>query len=410
MNLIVKQSDKLNGSITVPPSKSHTHRAIILSSIANGTSVINNPLMAKDCIATIDACKSIGASIHNEASDIVIKGINGFVRPSLKTIDVGNSGTTLRFMSAIVALGIKTVVLTGDTSIQQRPIEPLITCLNDLGAKAMTVHNNGKPPVSITGMIKGGETTIDGISSQFLSGLLIACCLSYKDTIIHVNNLKSKPYVDMTLQYLKKSGIKIENHEYKKFHIFGGQQILPQTYVIPGDFSSAAYLFAAAYITSSHIQIEGLDFNDTQGDKKILSIIESLKHNESREIDLADTPDLLPIVAVLACYGNGLTTIVNTSHARLKESDRIAAIASELLKMNAAIKETNDGLVIESSQLIGTKVNGHKDHRIVMALAIAGLRAKGVTEITDAETISISYPSFIESMQQLQANMKLVET
>ena len=410
MNLIVEKTNKLTGEITVPPSKSHTHRAIILSSLAHGTSFIKNPLFAKDCNATITACRSIGARITKEKSGLLIEGNSGCIIPSLKTIDVGNSGTTLRLMSAIVAHSSKVVILTGDKSIQQRPIEPLISCLNDLGAKAFTVNNNGKPPVSIRGVINGGETTLDGISSQFLSGLLISCCLASKDSVIHVDNLKSKPYVDMTLHYLKQSGIEIINHEYKKFQIPGGQKLLPQLYTIPGDFSSASFLFAAAYITSSNIQIKGLDYDDIQGDKKILSIMESMKNDENREIDLSNTPDLLPIIAVLACFADGITTLINASHARLKESDRIAAMASELQKMNASIKETADGLIIHPSRLKGTKVSGHKDHRIAMALSIAGLQAEGITEITDADTIAISYPLFIESMQQLQANMKLVKT
>lgn len=410
MKLIINPTERLQGKAIVPPSKSHTHRAIILASLASGTSVIYNPLLGEDCQSTIKACQAIGAEIIVHDGYVVIQGVNGQLKTPQNTIDVGNSGTTLRLMSAIVAHCGGKVILTGDESIQKRPIEPLLHALNDLGASASSLNETGRPPVAIQGILKGGTTKIKGMSSQFISGLLISCCLAGSDSTIQVLDLKSKPYLEMTLNHLAQCGVTITNEDFTIFKIPKNQVIQPRTYTVPSDFSSAAFLLSAANITHSNIEVEGLDLDDVQGDKAIIDIIGEMNKGERREIDLGDTPDLLPVTAVLACYAKGITIIKNVEHARLKESDRIKAMATELDKMGADIDEKPDGLIIKQSTLAGTKVNGYTDHRIVMALAVAGLGAKGITEIDNAECISISYPGFVETMKHLNANICVEET
>lgn len=410
MKIIVRHTDKLHGKANVPPSKSHTHRAIILASLASGISIIRNPLKSADCLSTMKACQAIGAQIKTEKTSLLITGVKGKPKTPDEVIDVGNSGTTLRFMSAIVAHCNGKVILTGDESIQQRPIEPLLRSLNDLGAKAIAIRENGRPPIAIQGILKGGKTTMNGISSQFLSGILISCPIAASDSEIHVVKLKSKPYIDMTLQHLKDSGVTIYHDKYSLYHIPKRQIIRPRQYIVPADYSSAAFLLAAANITKSNIDVVGLDKHDVQGDKIIRHVVKEMEAGEHREIDLGNAPDLLPITAVLGCYAKGTTIIKNVEHARFKESDRIKAMATELQKMGANIQEKPDGLIIQHSSLKGTMVDGYKDHRIVMSLAIAGLRANGTTEINNAEVTAVSYPGFVETMQNLKANMYLEES
>jgi 3-phosphoshikimate 1-carboxyvinyltransferase len=357
----------------------------------------------------VEACKAFGATIEKVDAGLKIKGVDGKPRPPKTIIDVGNSGTTIRFMTCIAALCKGKVTLTGDDSIKERPIEPLLASLNDLGAEAISLKTTGTPPVAVTGRLKGGRTTLRGISSQFLSGLLIACPLADLDTELVVVDLKSKPYVEMTLDHLKRVGVKIHHDGLKRFQIPGRQMIQPMDYTVPGDYSSAAFLIAAGFITKSKIDISGLDPDDKQGDKMILRIIEEMKTGGERVISLKDTPDLLPIVAVLGCFADGTTVVKNVEHARLKESDRIASICSELEKMGADVEELEDGVKVKKSKLKGAKLNGHRDHRIVMALAVAGLGASGTTIIDDAELIMVSYPGFVEAMQRLHAKIYLEE-
>jgi 3-phosphoshikimate 1-carboxyvinyltransferase len=403
LRLIVRRTNSLKGSIEVPPSKSHTHRAILLASLASGTSLISNPLLCEDCIATIEACRSIGAKIK-EGKTLEIEGVGGNPNPP-EIIDVKNSGTTIRFMTAVSSLSSNPVILTGDESIQRRPMAPLLNSLKELGAEAYSLKNNGCPPIRVKGRLKGGRAILKGVSSQFLSSLLIACPLADSDTELKVTDLKSRPYVEMTLSHLKRTGIKVQNTK-DTFKIPGKQRIKATNYKVPGDYSSAAFFLGAAFITHSSIHLKGLDPKDVQGDKAIFTIIEEMKKGSYREIDLSNTPDLLPIVSVLACYAKGRTIIKNVEHARLKESDRITCMCSELRKMGASIKERKDGLVIEKSELKGEELDGHKDHRVVMALAVAGLGAEGTTVIKDSETISVSFPDFVRKMQMLNANLE----
>jgi len=405
MKIIVAPAERLEGSVDVPPSKSHTHRAIMLAALAEGMSIVRNPLMGEDCMATIEACRMIGANIE-VGEDITVTGVGG--RPSTpdSSIDVGNSGTTIRLMSAITSLCDGEVRLTGDASIRKRPIGPLLEALNDLGARATSENDNGCPPVRIGGPIRGGQTTIEGISSQFVTGLLIACPLADGDTELKVEDLKSRPYARMTLDHLGRTGIDIEHKDLATFRIKGNQKVKAGNFTVPGDYSSASFLLAAEYITGSGITVEGLDPGDAQGDKAIVDIIGRMKQGDEREIDLADTPDLLPISAVLACYAEGCTVLCNVEHARIKESDRISSIAKELKKMGARIEERPDGLIIERSRLKGAALEGHSDHRIVMSLAVAALGAEGVSVIGDAETVAVSYPGFEEALRSLGADVR----
>ena len=409
MKLVVERTEKLAGAVTAPPSKSHTHRALIIASLADGISTIRNPLRSGDCLATIEACKKLGAGF--EAGEaLVITGVGGRPRTPGTGIDVKSSGTTIRFLAAVSALCGGTTTLTGDASVRARPFGPLLRSLCDLGAlRAESLPGNGCPPLAISGRLKGGRTVMDGTSSQFVSALLLACPLAGADSEIVVRDLRSRPYVRMTLEHLERTGAFVRHEGLERFFIGGNQAYKPLRYTVPGDHSSAAFLRTAAHITDSEIEIFGLDEHDSQGDRALIGVMKEMASGQRRELDLRDIPDLLPVAAVLGCHAEGITVLRNAPHARHKESDRISALCAELKKMGAGIEERPDGLVVTGSALKGAELEGHGDHRIVMALAVAALNASGTSVINGAGTLSKSYPGFVEDLVRLGAHMRVVE-
>ncbi len=419
MNLKTTKS-KLSGDILIPASKSHTIRAVAIAGMADGKSILRKSLISADAFSCINGVKEFGALI-DQNNELIITGINGLINPVCKKVDVGNSGTTLRILTAMAALANHSITFDGDDSIRKRPMNPLLSALKDLGADISST--DGKCPFTIKGPLKGGKTTIDGISSQFLTALLLACPLAKDDTEISVENLHEKPYVEITLDWLKSQSIQFENRGLDWFKIKGLQKYKAYERDIPADFSSATFPLCAAAITGSEVLIKGLDFSDHQGDKEIFLFLEKMGAKitytdkgvivkgdklHGTEIDMNATPDALPALAVVGCFAKGKTSLLNVAQARLKECDRIKAMATELRKMNAAVEELEDGLIIKESKLTGTDVNGYDDHRMVMALAIAGMASEGETVIDSAESINITYPSFIEDMKNIGANIELI--
>lgn len=409
MKLVVEKTARLEGTVTAPPSKSHTHRAIIIASLADGTSIIRNPLVCDDTEATMEACGKFGAKL--DVGDVLqITGVNGKPRRSDSEINVRNSGTTMRLMTAIFALCEGPTTLTGDESLRSRPIAPLLNSLADLGAKrAKSLNHDGNPPVCVAGKMKGGKTIIDGHSSQFVSALLLACPLAKFDSDVTVQTMNSRPYADMTLKHMERCGVRVINRNQEKFFIPAGQSYRAGDYTVPGDHSSAAFLRGAAVMTGSDIEIRGLDPEDVQSDRAFSEMMAQMMSPGESNIDLRDNPDLLPILAVAACSAVGVTILRNAPHARKKESDRISAICSELRKMGADVEEFAEGLKVQNSKLRGAELEGHGDHRIVMALAVAGLAAEGRTIINGADVISKSYPGFVSDLAGLGANIRAVD-
>ncbi len=423
MDIMVKPSIELRGTVTAPPSKSYTHRAIIIGSLAKGGSIIQNPLISDDTMASVEACRKIGAEIKifDKNKKIQITGISGKLKTPKEVIDVRNSGTTLRIMTSIGGLCRGKVILTGDESIRRRPMQPLLDALEQLGVRTTSV--DGKPPVTVQGPLKGGDCRIRGdISSQFISGLLISAPLATNDTKIEIiTELKSKPYIDLTLDVIKKFDGRIEVKN-NNFYVNGNQTYKGGIYRIEGDYSSAAFILAAAALTESEVTIKNLLRDSKQGDRRIIEILKNMgvdlktKENEliikgdgklsGIEIDLSQNPDLVPIVSVLGSFAKGKTIIKNVEHLRYKECDRLKAMSNELEKMGARIKEGRDYLWIKGiKSLKGARVHGWNDHRVVMALAIAGLRAEGETNIDTAESISVSFPEFVDCLRQLGADL-----
>ncbi|MEM3563823.1 MAG: 3-phosphoshikimate 1-carboxyvinyltransferase [Candidatus Jordarchaeaceae archaeon] len=425
MNLVVNGGGSLQGAVSAPPSKSYTHRAFIISTLAEGKSEIFEPLISRDTLASIRACEALGAVIERRGEKVWC--VSG--SPSPKTpedvINVDNSGTTIRIMTAVSSLAPGFTVLTGDASIRQRPMGPLIKSLGDLGVRCFSTKGDDKPPIVVEGGgIKGGKTNIPGhISSQFISALLIACPLAKNETrISFTSELKSEPYLEMTMEVLSLFKGNIKYLPNMGVVIPPKQTYSPASVRIPGDFSSAAFILSAAAITDSDVKIHNLDMGSKQGDKKIVDILikmgaeVELGENYVRIIgghklkgisfDCGNNPDLLPILAVLGSVAEGKTDIFNAQHVRYKESDRVSAMAKELSKMGIRIDEKIDGLTIHGGKLKGAHVETYNDHRILMALAVAALAAEGETIISGVESVDVSYPSFLEDMNFLGANFR----
>jgi 3-phosphoshikimate 1-carboxyvinyltransferase len=412
----------ISGEVCVPPSKSYTHRAILITALGPGGAVLR-PLLSADTRATISAAEAFGACVSLN-DGVKIEGVSGRPQTPEDVINVLNSGTTLRFCSAVAAL-TDGAVLTGDASIRTRPNGPLLGALNDLGVQAFSIRNNDKAPLVVRGKMRGGTAHLNGgVSSQFLSALLIAAPLAEGDTrIVIEGELKSRPYAEITLDMLSDAGARV-TAERQEFLISGNQTYNLRSYTIPGDFSSASYPLAAAAVTGSEVTIKGI-FPSRQGDSAIIEILRSMgaeiswdreKGNlkirggelQGVNVDASLTPDLVPTIAVLGAVANGKTVVYNAEHVRHKETDRLHAMAVELSRMGADIKERPDGLEIMGGRgkLHSAAVHGYHDHRIVMALTVAGFLAGG-TRIDTAESVDVSYPGFFQAMKSLGANVSV---
>jgi len=415
---------QLSGTINIPGSKSHTIRALAIAALANGRSIINSPLVSADTLSALHALPALGVEVDIRPEQWQIYGINKNNKLKKNKIDVGNSGTTLRIFAGLASLFKQQITLTGDQQIQRRPMQELLQSLNQLGAKAISTNNNGCPPVTIQGKLKGGKTTINAQTSQFLTSLLIATPLAQNPTEIIVPTLNEKPYVQITLDWLQYQNIKIKyNKQMTHFYIPENQNYTPFTRTIPADFSSASFFLAAGALQNNQVTSCGLDMNDSQPDKKIVQFLQQMgakititekqiqvtaNQLHGIEIDMNETPDALPIMAVVACFAKGTTKLTNVAHARIKETDRIAVMTKELKKMGAKIQELPDGLIIQQSKLHAAKVHGHHDHRVVMALALAGLCCENTTTITTAEAANVTLPQFQKYMQKLGGNINTI--
>jgi len=426
MKFIVSPST-LKGSIIIPGSKSNTTRAVFISALADGTSIIRNPLPSADCISTVEVCRGLGATI--EMGEVwKVHGVGRRPKIPSDVLNMGNSGTTYYIATATAALINGFTVITGDHQIRHRPAGPLIAALNDLGGLVFSTRGGGLAPLVVRGILKGGKAHLPGVNSQWLTPLLINCPLSEGDTTVTVDNLQERPYIDMTMGWLQRQGIAFSHEGYEIFVVKGGQSYQPFDETIPSDWESATFPLVAGAITDSEVTLMGLDTEDYQGDKAIIKILKDMgaditvrdrgkggitirggKDLHGIEIDCTDIPDAPPILAVLATKAKGKTVLRNLSASRLKETDRPGSIYEELLKMGAKAEMDQDSLTVYESDLKACPIDGHTDHRIVMATAVAALVAKGQTTITDAEYYKISFPNFYELMVSLGAKIELVE-
>jgi len=413
------EKSKLSGTISCPPNKSYTHRAIFLASLAKGNSIIRNVLLSRDTIATINACKVFGSKISTSGSTVNVES-TGNISATGSEIDASNSGTTIRISAAIASLVDAKITLTGDSSLRKRPMQPLLDALEKLDAKCTST--NGTPPITVKGKIRGGSTSISGsVSSQFISALFIAAPKTEKGITLEIEgDLVSKPYLDATIAIMQKFGVKVNTiSPYKKYNI-PKQDYKPTDFTVPADFSSMALLLSAAVLVGDDMTISAPIGDLPQGDKEMISHLKKMGVDVSigdtvrvktppklagGRFDLSNTPDLLPPMAILALRTSNPIEIHNVKHARFKETDRISILAKELSKIGIIVTEKEDGLILEAPKsLSGAELDSADDHRLFMAFCIAGMVVGNCT-VTDPESVDVSYPDFIKEMNKIGANI-----
>lgn len=403
-NILIKPT-KLSGEVTIPPSKSMAHRAIICAALSNGKSVIDNIDLSDDIRATINAVKNMGADISIKDRRIEICGIFKSPVKDDFVIDCNESGSTLRFFVPITMLFDVNKTFIGKGNLGKRPLDVFYNIFDKQGIEysyAKDILN-----LSIKGKLKPDVFKVRGdISSQFITGLLFALpLLNHESRIIITSKLESKSYLDLTLFMLQKFGIEIINKDYKEFIIKGNQEYKAIDYTVEGDYSQAAFFLCANYL-GNNIEIKGLDENSLQGDKEVIKWLKVLKEDKNKVIDATNCPDIIPILTVCAALTNGKTEIINAGRLRIKECDRLHAIVSELNKLGANITEHEESLMINGvKHLKGCVVDSHQDHRISMSLAIASCLAQGDVIIKDYMCVKKSYPNFYEDFKKLGGNI-----
>jgi len=424
---IVKKIENLNVETTAPPSKAHTLRALIIGSLAEGTTVIKNPLLGQDQLNVINCLKKLGVKIEQTADKITVEGSGGKYsprcdrvatgRPIESELNVGESGVGMNFLGAAANLSDKPVIITGSRRLTERPIDEVVNGMKQLGCKIDYLDKGGFPPVKIYGGgIKGGNAIIKGSkTSQYFSAIVISSPYAQAGVTLNcIDEMTEKPYFDISLQMMSEFGIDVVNKNYKQITVPSGKKYSAREMTIEGDYSSASFFFLAAAICKSKVTISGLRIDTKQGDKAFLNLIEKMgcKISEKKdkisieggelaaiEQDMSDVPDLVPPTAIAAAFAKGRSQLTNIGHLRLKECDRLAVIASELNKMGVSAKCDEDSLIIEGTrQAHGAKIDPHNDHRIAMSFATAGL-AIGGQIIENENCVAKSFPDFWERFE-----------
>ena len=384
----------VSGSVTAPASKSYAQRAIAAALLCEGESVLSNMVQCNDTRAALQVAADLGAKISAHEDTYTL---HGGLHPRKRQLNIGESGLATRLFTPITALCTETITLTGKGSILKRPISMMEEPLRQLGATVSS--QGGYLPIHIRGAIRGGNITVDGsLSSQFITGLLMALPLAAQDTTLTVNDLKSRPYIDMTIGLLKNFGIDIKHNDYRQFFIEGGQRYVPTRYRIEGDWSGASCLLVAG-ATAGRITVENLNPLSLQADTAI-----TVRRNELHafEFDATHCPDLFPALAALAANCDGTSIIRGTHRLIHKESNRAQTLADVFGGMGVAVDiETENEMRIIGGTIHGATVSSHNDHRIAMAAAVAALNSDGAVTIRGAEAVDKSYPEFWDDFRNL---------
>lgn len=424
MDLKVFPSKLHNAVIAASPSKSYSQRAILTAAMAVGDSTITNLLASPDIDAMLQACSKLGAKIvrvsHNS---VVVSGVAGRPHITNTHINVAGSGQVLRFIAAVALCVENTITLDGDRSVRSlRSMADLTGGLKQLGIRVSYTNNDGFAPVTLSGKLKPGCCRVHGADSQVVSALLLASSYLAGNTTIMVDEPGEVPWVHMTVQWLLTQGVKVTNKNFKVFKIQGKPRRNGICYNIPGDFSSAAYPATAATLFGRKLTLQGLSWQDCQGDKMLFDILADFTEKKNfvvindttiitsidsltavAKVNVNNCIDMITIVAILALYANGTTHISGAAIARSKESDRITSMVTELKKMGAQITEVADGMIIHGGKLVAAKLDSCDDHRVAMALFVAALGATSPSIIKNASCINKSYPGFLADMAALGA-------
>jgi 3-phosphoshikimate 1-carboxyvinyltransferase len=407
----------------VPGSKSLTNRALVVAALAEGSSILRGALDCEDTQVMVAALRGLGIEVEHDVSSsrVTVQGCSGVIPSRAASLYLANSGTSLRFLTAMLATGVGTFHLDGSPRMRQRPISDLLVALNRLGAAATSDLDSGCPPVTIEASgLAGNDVFVRGdISSQFLSALLMALPSGRETSVVEVQGvLVSQPYIAMTLAVMKSFGVTVNNRTFRRFDVRPAHY-KGCDYTVEPDASAASYFFALAALTGGTVTVEGLGTASIQGDVAFVDVLEHMGCTVSREstrttvaggplravdVDMNAFSDTVMTQAVVALFAQGVSRIRNVAHIRHKETDRIAAIATELRKLGARVDEQPDGLVIDPPApdlLKGAHIVTYKDHRMAMSFALAGLRIPGVT-ILDPGCVAKTYPGFWTDLERLR--------
>ncbi len=412
----------VDADVTVPGSKSYTNRALLIAALANGRSRLTGALESDDTRVMGDALSALGVDVRVETDDtFTVRGADGRVPGSNATLFVGNSGTTARFLTAYLALGYGTYTLEGAPRMRERPIQDLIDGLGPLGVRARSLAGNGCPPVVVEGSgLEGGRTRMQGDrSSQYLSALLMVAPYARKDVEVRVaGKLVSRPYVAMTVRIMGDFGVSVVAEPENVFHVEAGQRYEAADYTIEPDASNASYLFAAAALTGGRIRVRNLSSQSAQGDVGFVDVLERMgcavncrpdgievrgpERLSGIDVDMNAMPDVVQTTCALAPFASGPVTVRNVGNLRIKETDRIAAITAELLKLGVRVEARPDALTVYPAERIHpAEIDTYDDHRMAMSMALIGLKAPGVA-IRDPACVGKSFPAFFQCLDALR--------
>lgn len=416
----IRPLENLCATVKLPGSKSYTQRALVIAALAQGESCLRNVLLAEDTGYMMEALRLLGAGISEAHGDVVVQGTGGRIANPGQQIFLGNNGTALRFLTSLVSLGNGRFVITGEKRLCERPVKPLLNALEALGVTAHTEEGRGFPPVVIDARgMEGGTVVFENVeSSQYVSSLLISAPYAAGDVAIRLRGRTvSEPYIEMTLEAMRLFGVEVVREEQHDYVIKSGQRYMGRSYLVEGDASTASYFMLAAALCRGRVKILNINPRSLQGDIRLLNVMENLGCRIVRgedwveitgealrpgdyTIDMGDMPDMAPTMAVLAAFREGRTQITNVAHLRIKESNRIAALVSEISRIGILAEETEDGLVITGGRPHGAEIETYNDHRIAMSFAIAGLITPGM-KIANPQCVNKSFPAFWDELEKL---------
>ena len=409
----IKPVQNLQATITVPGSKSYTNRALLIAGLTDGECRLEKPLVSDDTKYMTRALKAFGIPVQEEKEAFLISGKGGKLSFPGEDIFIGNAGTTMRFLTTFSALAPGKTRLDGDERMRERPLADLLDCLTQMGVKAVSANGNGCPPIDIEGgEVPGGEVQLAGDkSSQYLTSILLSAPYFKNDTCIHIQgDLTSKSYADITLDIMKTFGVHVDNESYQHFKVKAGDRYKAQTYRVESDWSRASYLLAAGAVTGGEVTLTDINPHSVQGDAQFTSVLEKMgclvekkshslhiKGNPLRgiSINMNNMPDAVQTLAVTALFAEGETVIQGIGNLRIKETDRISALANELSRLGAEVETGEDFLIIRPGDYKGAEIETYNDHRMAMSFAVAGLKIPG-TRIKNPKCVEKSFPDFFK--------------
>jgi 3-phosphoshikimate 1-carboxyvinyltransferase len=408
-----------NAGVTAPPSKSYTHRALIMAALGSGQSTILNPLVAEDTLLTMNALRLLGIQVEVNPDRVIVNGCNGTFDDRENTLlDLGNSGTSLRLIAPLALLCRYPVTLTGSHRMQERPIGPLAQALHNLGGTVQFLKNEGYPPLRVSGHLQGGPAVIEGtISSQFISSILIAAPYAVTETEVVIPSPPvSGSYLDITLEVMQAFGASVKRDGYTRFLVSNTRRYAGRTYAIEGDYSSSSYFFAIAAICGGRMTVKNLEPCSVQGDRRFPDIlasmgckvtysgnavtVERIGNLHGITVDMSTSPDTVQTLCMVAAMADTPTTITGISHLKFKESDRITSTAERLMSLGGDVQLGDDRITINPASLHGGVIDPENDHRTAMSFAVLGLCIGDIT-ITNAECVNKSFPGFWDTIRGL---------